>query len=477
MRHAGLKIGGVVCALLVAGYFMIRGQVDAALRIPRPSFSPSPPYTEARSETVIQVPVHFPLSYLSDAVGTVESHSVIKDDWDQEREDERIILDRGTPSFACVPSGVSWTIPFTFTYGRRDCGGWPPRSAPVHWSVELSAPGTVSGSTTLSINPDFTAGCTTNLPVVKWNPERIIAKATVLTLIKFDKDVTDDANGRAGAILEQIRTKINDSVTSNVKPKPVITEAWSQLVKDIDAGDGAWLRINPVGLGSGEIAAVSPSEAALPLILRAKPIVFVGRRPLTVAPPTLPPKLEAVPTSGFWITCPVIVEYERVTQELRKSWVGKRLTYGPSGQWKINVDDVDVQGNSEWITIGLTVSGTINGRFDLQGRFRLEPIQKVLWLGDLTYTNETKEFLPKAFAWLFDVDLTSVLQHAARISFAKEVDDATRLANAALNRKVSEKIEIVGAVTRPLEVVAARSTAQGLDLLLTIEGQAAVHLR
>ena len=129
-------------------------------------------------------------------------------------------------------------------------------------------------------------------------------------------------------------------------------------------------------------------------------------------------------------------------EALAKSYVVGQV-FQPAGK-RIEVRDIQLFGQNDKIVVNTSFTGSYSGSLYLIGRPAFDPVKNTIYLADLDYDLQTKDYLIRSATWLFDKTILNKMKEACvfpldeNVKFFKEMMN-NQIQNYKINNNVSLK--------------------------------------
>ena len=222
---------------------------------------------------------------------------------------------------------------------------------------------------------------------------------------------------------------------------------WNSLQDPVSVWDDpkTWLLINPkkfamtpfygeAGFLKTSLGLVAITETAI----GAKPNVLVNK-----SLPNL--KLSNdIAKDNFFITLGTDIPYSEATQMAKKMQVGQVYEF-KNGKYKIKIEDMEVYGSGELLTVKTLVSGKINGYIYLTGKPTYNEEKQSISMENVQFDVNTKNALLKTANWMFHGVFERKIQESMVFPIKDQLDfSRDRLRQALKNNKIPPYILLNG---------------------------------
>lgn len=279
---------------------------------------------------------------------------------------------------------------------------WVRKKLPIS-SAEATGEITLNFKSAYQIDSTWNLSTATVLEGYEWNRKPVIRIAGV------DLPVTFIANQLLRYTQGKIARTIDDQVSELLDLRSEMEQAWAMLQAplELSAEYRAWMYFNP------ESIKMTPLHTRLDqiessILVESFPRVIIGA-PLSGTTPTpLPPfSWTMLGSPGFSILIQADIPVEEAQELARVSVVGQRYE---QGKRHVVIEDLSLGALDGKLLVKTTLSGSYNGRFDLEGTPRYNIQTDKLEIPDLDVDLRTRNLLFKSAGWLFKGSFRKMIQ-------------------------------------------------------------------
>lgn len=279
---------------------------------------------------------------------------------------------------------------------------WVRKKLPIS-SAEATGEITLNFKSAYQIDSTWNLSTATVLEGYEWNRKPVIRIAGV------DLPVTFIANQLLRYTQGKIARTIDDQVSELLDLRSEMEQAWAMLQAplELSAEYRAWMYFNP------ESIKMTPLHTRLDqiessILVESFPRVIIGA-PLSGSTPTpLPPfSWTMLGSPGFSILIQADIPVEEAQELARVSVVGQRYE---QGKRHVVIEDLSLGALDGKLLVKTTLSGSYNGRFDLEGTPRYNIQTDKLEIPDLDVDLRTRNLLFKSAGWLFKGSFRKMIQ-------------------------------------------------------------------
>jgi Domain of unknown function (DUF4403) len=318
---------------------------------------------------------------------------------------------------------------------------------------------------------------------VAWDPSwhvdaapKIDVQVDKCDLSALNINATNFVKGKIQGPINQLSGRLPGLIAGATNFQPQAAAAWADLQKPVkvSANPPVWLVINPQYFGMSNIG-ISGNAVDLALQLQSSPELVVGSDPPN-GNVSLPP-LRTVPVSNsFHIPVTATASWDAASEVLNSALVGKeyekKILFIPLAD--VKVQRVTVSGSQNYVAVGVTVAGSVNGTIFLTGQPRYDEKTASFVVDNLDYTLETKSAF-KIADWILHSALRDELAAHAHFPVDQGLSAAQAQLKTALNRDLGPHITLVGTV-QPISGVQLLVEQQGLMARAVVDGTANMTL-
>ena len=261
-------------------------------------------------------------------------------------------------------------------------------------------------------------------------------------------DVTYLADILIGRSKATLTTLLDKQLTQNFQIKPQVEEAWTMMQKPVSIASTYgmwWIKLTPQAVEmtpfstNGDMLMANISVASLAdVVASATEPVFRGNT-------TLPPfKIGTKPADDFAVNLATDVSFTEAERLAQNFAVGQ--VFNPAGK-TIKVTNIQLFGQNNKIVVNTTFQGDYNGSLFLIGTPRYDPTKNLVYLDDLDYDLQTKNFLLGGAKWLFDRMILKKMKEACVFPLDENIKSFKTMMNDQLrNYRLNANVSIKGNV-------------------------------
>ena len=293
--------------------------------------------------------------------------------------------------------------------------------------------------TAIDVKPDWSVVPTTELVGYDW-----IRNMTVNTGIG-----NLDVKYIADLIIKRSRTTISTAIDQQLKSqfqfRKNLDDAWTMMQKPVPVTSSYgtwWVKLTPQSVEMTPFATNGDILSANISIQSLAEVVAGTEQPLFRPDTYLPDfKIGYNSNNDFAVSLSTDIPIKEAETLAKNYAVGQ--VFQPAGK-RIEVRDIQLFGQNDKIIVNTKFSGSYEGSLYLVGRPVFDPIKNTIYLEDLDYDLQTKDFLIKSANWLFDRAILKKMKEACvfpldeNIKYFKEMMNS-QIQNYKFNNNVSLK--------------------------------------
>lgn len=279
---------------------------------------------------------------------------------------------------------------------------WVRKKLPIS-SAEATGEITLNFKSAYQIDSTWNLTTATVLEGYEWN------RKPVIRIVGVDLPVTFIANQLLRYTQGKIARTIDDQVSELLDLRSEMEQAWAMLQAPLELSEEyrAWMYFNP------ESIKMTPLHTRLDqiessILVESFPRVVIGAPLSGVTPTPLPPfSWTMLGSPGFSILIQTDIPVEEAEELARVSVVGQRYE---QGKRHVVIEDLSLGARDGKLLVKTTLSGSYNGRFDLEGSPRYNTQTDKLEIPDLDVDLRTRNLLFKSAGWLFKGSFRKMIQ-------------------------------------------------------------------
>lgn len=247
--------------------------------------------------------------------------------------------------------------------------------------------------------------------------------------------------------LPAVAKLIDQQVADKVDLKPYVLDAWNSLQTPLLVNEEyeAWLKITPLELMMTPFVSKG-KNASFVVGLKARTETVLGAKPVVVPNPTLPAlQIATTPVdSKFAVGLIAEVPYSQAKKMAMKQVAGQVYEF-QEGKYKIEVTDMELYGQGDYLIVMAALKGSLNGKVYLRGKPAYDAATRSVVIKELDYDLDTKNRLIKTADWLAHGKFLKMMTPFFTVSLASQLDEAQKMIQQNLaNNKLDNGISIKG---------------------------------
>lgn len=264
---------------------------------------------------------------------------------------------------------------------------------------------------------------------------------------------------------------IDDMASQYIDVKQYAESIWKNIQEPIEVTTEpkVWLKITPYKFSMtpfyGDLGTIKSSlglVAVTETILGEKPVA-VNNRPL----PNL--LISNTAKDDFFITLSTEIPYTTAAEMAKKAQAGQVYEF-KEGKYKVKIEDIDVYGSGENMTVKTLLSGNLNGWVYLTGTPQYDELKQTISLVNVTYDFNTKNALMKTADWMFHGAFEKKLQQSLVFPIKEQLEASKKEIEKSLdNNKIPPGILLKGKLGA-LDAKDLMLTPTGIKTYIEIKG-------
>lgn len=242
--------------------------------------------------------------------------------------------------------------------------------------------------------------------------------------------------------------QIDNTIRENYSLKPYIIEAWNLAKRPVQVSEeyNTWIKADPVEVYFTPLQSVGTS---LKSVLGIKIFVetFVGTPLYTPSLVVDVPKLKTVThiPEEFDIQLLNVITYEEANTISKRMFIGEVFEFS-NGKYKIEVTDLIVGHEKEYLTFNIQTKGSFKGLIRIQGIPVYDPERKMVVLKNVQLDVKTKNLLHKAAAWLLEGTLEKRIAQEFGLPLNDIIEYSRKSVHETINSEFSKGVRMRGQI-------------------------------
>lgn len=223
-------------------------------------------------------------------------------------------------------------------------------------------------------------------------------------------------------------TQIIDAEVGKINLKPQVETAWKAVQSPflINEAYQAWLKVTPLEIMMTPLSNKG-RNVRVGLGIKASTETFIGNKPSDAVMAAIPGlKLVNQLEEKFEVGLIAQIPYSQARKLAMDQTGGKTYEF-MEGKYKITVVDLDVYGQSDFLVVAATLTGSLNGKVFLKGKPLFDPKTNSLKMSELDYDLDTKNKLAKTADWLAHGKFLKLMEPYFSISVASQLEEAKKM--------------------------------------------------
>ncbi len=324
--------------------------------------------------------------------------------------------------------------------------------------------------TTFSIRDDWSLATTTEVEYHEWLTRPVLK--TGLGNIGVEA-LANLALNRSKRVLTQ---SIDRYVGQQINLKPYVEAAWSALQEPVllDSAYRMWVKTTPTAISMTPLATYGEAIRAKIAVECLTDVTF-GEKPAFRENSTLPAlrTIEDAP-DDFTVRVATDVPFAEAERLAKRSMIGQVFT---SGKKQVKVEDIQLWGNNDKVVVNSRLSGSFNGNIYFIGRPEYNAQKNQIEVADLDYQVDTRSFLFRTAAWLFQGTIKNQMKNAMTFPLDEDIRALrTTLQESLTSYQIQPGIMLNGTVDS-LTVENTHVTPTGIRVNLYSKGKVNVEVK
>lgn len=272
---------------------------------------------------------------------------------------------------------------------------------------EAEAEGTLALAlkTTYQLKEDWTLSTQTSVEYHEWLSKPVLK--TGLGNINIEP-VANVALNRSKKTLTQ---SIDQFMAQQLNLKGYVQQAWTALQEPTLLSEEykMWIKTTPTAIAMTPLQSDWNTIRATIAVQCLNDVSF-GEKPYFRENAALPPlQFLNNPSDDFQMHLATDVPYPEAERLAKSSMIGQVFE---SGKQKVRVEDIQLWGNDDRLVINTRLSGSFNGQIYFMGKPAFNPLKNQIEVRDVDFHVQTRNFLMKSAAWIFQGPIKKKLADA-----------------------------------------------------------------
>ena len=324
--------------------------------------------------------------------------------------------------------------------------------------------------TTFTIREDWSLATTTEVEYHEWLV-RPVLKTGLGNL-----NVESIANLALNRSKRQLSESLDKYVTQQISLRPYVEAAWNALQEPVllDSVYRMWVKTTPTSISMSPLTITGDAIRAKIAVECLNDVTF-GEKPAFRENTRLPSlrTIEDAP-DDFQVRLATDVPFAEAERLAKNMMIGQVFT---SGKKQVKVEDIQLWGNNDKVVVNAKLSGSFKGNIYFIGRPEYNPTKNQIEIADLDYQIDTKNFLYRTAAWMFQGPIKNQMKNAMTFPLDEDIRTLRASVQQSLtNYQIQPGITLYGTVDS-LSVENTRVTPTGIRVNLYSKGKVNVDVQ
>ncbi|MCB0545103.1 MAG: DUF4403 family protein [Lewinellaceae bacterium] len=336
--------------------------------------------------------------------------------------------------------------------------------------AEADAELALNMKTTFYINPDWSLSTHTEVEYHEW-----LAKPRLKTGLGniSIETLANLALNRSKSTLSQT---LDRYVSQQLNLRPYVEEVWTALQEPIllDSAYNMWVKTTPVSIGMTPIVSGWENIRATIAVECLNDVTF-GAKPWFRQNSTLPglQHISEAPDE-FQIRVATDVPFPEAERMAKNMMIGQVFE---SGKKKVKVEDIQLWGNNDRLVVNTKLSGSFNGNIYFIGRPQFNPDRNQIEVRDLDFHVDTRSFLLRSAAWLFQGTIKNQMKNAMTFPLENNISELKTSVQQSLDHYELQPGVVLSGVVDSITVENTRITPTSIRVNLFSKGRLNLDVR
>lgn len=324
--------------------------------------------------------------------------------------------------------------------------------------------------TTFGINPDWSLSTQTDVEWHEWL-SRPVLKTGIGNI-----SVETIANLALNRSKKTLSKTLDQYVSQQINLRPYVQEAWQAIQEPVllDEEYRMWSKTTPLSIGLTPITTYG-NALRTKIAVECLNDVSFGEKPRFRENSTLPNlrQLDEAP-DDFQMRFATDVPFAEAERLAKNMMVGQVFE---SGKNKVRVDDLALWGSNDRVVVKSKLSGSFNGSIFFIGRPAFNPDKNQIEVKDLDFHVDTKSFLHRSAAWIFQGTLKKKMAQSMTFPLAENIAEVKNSVQQTLgNYQIQPGVTLRG-VLDSVAVEETKVTPSGIRVMLFSTGKLNVDVQ
>lgn len=279
-----------------------------------------------------------------------------------------------------------------------------------------------------------------------------------------------------GKAKSDLSTQIDKMVATQLNLKTAAESAWASIQEPVLLSEEykMWVKTTPETIGMspfvsefGKIEAKIGVHCITAVNFGTKPTVKMDRKL---------PNLRFVENlpEGYKVRIATSVPYSEANVLAKNAMLGQTFE---SGRRSVRIEDVEVYGQAEKMVVKTELSGAYTGAIYFTGIPYLNEKKNQIELRDLDFEVDTKSFLMRSAAWLFQGTIRRKMEENMRFPLAESIEALKKQASEALSKYEIQPGVLLNGTVQAIQVENTYLTKDGIQVNLIAVGDIVVKVQ
>lgn len=286
--------------------------------------------------------------------------------------------------------------------------------------------------------------------------------------------------------VDKITSQLDEEIAQSVNLRKLVNENWKQLTQpiNVDAATNSWLVVRPRQVFYTPLEGFD-SLAKINLALYSVIEVVSGFKPAADTAKSLPVLYQTNKLNDkINLMLNTEVTFDHMNKLIGEQLAGKSLKL-ESKEYDIDILDAKVFGNADKILVGVNLNGKVKKGLmskRIKGIVYFEGIpvynaqKQTISIKNFDLNIQTRDVLLKSASWLANSSLfKKSIESKLEFSIAKELQDAKKIANEAVNKNYTKTLQLNGTINQ-IEPAEIFLTPQSIRVNIKATGKIGVRL-
>lgn len=242
--------------------------------------------------------------------------------------------------------------------------------------------------------------------------------------------------------------QIDNTIRENYSLKPYLIEAWNMARRPVQVSEeyNTWIKADPVEVYFTPLQSVGTSLKST-LGIKIFIETFVGTPLYTPSMVVDIPKLKTVSNipEEFDVQLLNVISYEEANTISKRMFIGETFEFS-NGKYRIEVTDLNVGHEKEYITFTILTKGSFKGEIRIQGIPVYDTDRKMVVLKNVHLDVKTRNLLHRAAAWLLEGTLERRIAQEFGLPLNDIIEYSRKSVHETINSEFSKGIRMRGEI-------------------------------